>query len=203
MVEPVLMPQVGQNVKTARIIKWLKKENDEVREGDVIATVESDKAVLDVEAYATGVLLKILHGEGQEVDVLTPIAYIGRPGEKIDAWASPADATEAHEESVGATGTAAATRAERVGMPVSPSARRLSREKGIDPETLRGTGPGGRITKQDVLAAKGAGTHCVVTTNGFTEDEDFSEADLVIPELGDPPNVRLNLEKIRTIVETD
>jgi len=154
MVEPVLMPQVGQDVKTARIIKWLKKENDEVREGDVIATV--DKAVLDVEAYATGVLLKILHGEGQEVDVLTPIAYIGRPGEKIDAWASPADATEAHEESVGATGTAAATRAERVGMPVSPSARRLSREKGIDPETLRGTGPGGRITKQDVLAAASA-----------------------------------------------
>jgi len=156
MAEAVLMPQVGQNVKTARIIEWLKKEKDEVREGDVIATVESDKAVLDVEAYATGVLLKILHGEGQEVNILTPIAYIGRPGEKIDAWASPADAMEAHKESAGATGAATATRAERLGMPVSPSTRRLAREKGIDPETLRGTGPGGRITKQDVLAAVSA-----------------------------------------------
>lgn len=57
--------------------------------------------------------------------------------------------------------------------------------------------------RNGLLAAKGAGTHCVVTTNGYTEDEDFSEADLVIPELGDPPNVRLNLEKICTIVETD
>jgi len=57
--------------------------------------------------------------------------------------------------------------------------------------------------RNGLLAAKGAGMHCIVTTNGYTEDEDFSEADLVIPELGDPPSVRVNLQKIRTIVETD
>jgi len=57
--------------------------------------------------------------------------------------------------------------------------------------------------RNGLLAAKGAGMHCIVTTNGYTEDEDFSEADLVIPELGDPPNVRVNLETIRAIVETD
>jgi beta-phosphoglucomutase-like phosphatase (HAD superfamily) len=55
--------------------------------------------------------------------------------------------------------------------------------------------------RNGLLAAKGAGAHCVVTTNGYTEDEDFTEADLVVPELGDPPNVRVDLAMIRHIVE--
>ncbi len=84
MAEPVLMPQVGQDIKTARIVDWLKKENDPVQKGEVIAVVESDKAAFDVEAYSAGVLLKILHPAGEEVEVLTPIAYIGSPGEEIE-----------------------------------------------------------------------------------------------------------------------
>ena len=83
MAEPVLMPQVGQDIKTARIVEWFKKENEEITKGEVIATVESDKAAFDVEAYTSGVLLKVLYTEGQDVEVLTPIAYIGQPGEQI------------------------------------------------------------------------------------------------------------------------
>jgi HAD superfamily hydrolase (TIGR01509 family) len=57
--------------------------------------------------------------------------------------------------------------------------------------------------RNGLLAAKGAGMYCIVTTNAYTEDEDFSEADLVVPELGDPPNVKVDLEKVRAIVETE
>ena len=154
MAEPVLMPQVGQDIKTARIVEWLKKENDEVKGGEVIATVESDKAAFDVEAYTAGVLLKILYAEGQEVEVLTPIAYIGQAGEEVEAPQMPADAPALQDRTEVPAG--ATPREEKDAPAVSPAARRLAREKGIDPETLRGTGPGGRITKQDVLAAASA-----------------------------------------------
>ncbi len=83
MVSPVLMPQIGHDITTGTIQKWLVKENDEVKEGDIIAEVESEKAVFEVEAYESGVILKILYAEGEEVEVLKPIAYIGEPGEEI------------------------------------------------------------------------------------------------------------------------
>ncbi|MFC1558009.1 biotin/lipoyl-containing protein [candidate division KSB1 bacterium] len=83
MVSPVLMPQIGQDIPTGTIQKWLVKENDEVKEGDIIAEVESEKAVFEVEAYESGVILKILYAEGEEVEVLKPIAYIGEQGEEI------------------------------------------------------------------------------------------------------------------------
>lgn len=154
MAEPVLMPQVGQDIKTARIVDWLKQENQEVRKGEVIAVVESDKAAFDVEAYASGVLLKILHAEGQEVEVLTPIAYIGRPGESVeDAGEKTEDRgqTAEHVGSQSAMPDAQPTAEAR--LAVSPSARRLAKEQGIDLGTVKGTGPGGRIIKEDVLAA--------------------------------------------------
>jgi len=163
MAEPVLMPQVGQDIKTARIVDWLKKENQAVKKGEVIAVVESDKAAFDVEAYTSGVLLKILHAEGQEVEVLTPIAYIGQPGEKIEdggpkteegGQTAPGAASESaignHVTPGPDRGPQSAT-ADR--LAVSPSARRLAQEKGVDLATVQGTGPGGRITKEDILAA--------------------------------------------------
>jgi pyruvate dehydrogenase E2 component (dihydrolipoamide acetyltransferase) len=154
MAEPVLMPQVGQDIKTARIVDWLKKENQEVKKGEVIAVVESDKAAFDVEAYTAGVLLKILHAEGQEVEVLTPIAYIGQPGETIQ---DAGQTTEAKGQGAQAVTPESAIRhppsALEDRLATSPSARRLAKEKGVDLATVAGTGPGGRITKEDILAA--------------------------------------------------
>lgn len=147
MAEPVLMPQVGQDIKTARIVAWLKKENQELKKGEVIAVVESDKAAFDVEAYTSGVLLKILHPEGQEVDVLTPIAYIGQPGEQIN------DGGQRTEDGGQISENAGSESAREDRIAVSPSARRLAQEKGVDLATVKGTGPGGRITKEDILAA--------------------------------------------------
>ena len=158
MATAVLMPQVGQDIKTAKIIEWLKKENDHIEKGDIIATVESDKAAFDVEAYDSGVLLKILHPKGEEVEVLTPIAYLGQPGERIEEIAALQKRTDraTKEGSVGKTVPGQATET-KGGVAASPSARKLAREKGISLDAIAGTGPGGRITRKDVLAAFSAG----------------------------------------------
>jgi pyruvate dehydrogenase E2 component (dihydrolipoamide acetyltransferase) len=153
MAEPVLMPQVGQDIKTATIVEWLKKENEPVEKGEVIATVESDKAAFDVEAYTSGVLLKILHAEGQEVEVLTPIGFIGQPGERVAETATPGPPADVAEAVATSPAASTATAPPGAGTKASPAARRLARERGISLETITGTGPGGRITKEDVLAA--------------------------------------------------
>lgn len=152
----VIMPQVGQDIEKATIVEWHKKENDTVNKGDVIATVESDKASFDVEAYDSGMLLKRLYKEGQEVKVLTPIAYLGEPGESLDEGQS---ATEVSQNTVAPDSSVSSISLEKpkenVKVIASPSARRLAKEKGIDLKNVTGTGPGGRITKEDVLNACG------------------------------------------------
>ena len=152
MATAVIMPQVGQDIETATIVDWLKKENDPIQKGDVIAIVESDKATFDVEAYESGVLLKILYKEGDEVRVLTPIAYIGQAGEKVVTDAVPADIPSAPAADNIAP-SMAEPKGEHRGPVASPSAKRLARENGIDLKALSGTGPGGRITKEDVMNA--------------------------------------------------
>jgi len=80
----VIMPQIGQDVTTGLIASWEKKENDEIKEGEIVCCVEGDKGVFEIEAEESGVLLKILHQVGEEVEVLKPIGYIGQPGETIN-----------------------------------------------------------------------------------------------------------------------
>ncbi|MHC4371747.1 MAG: biotin/lipoyl-containing protein [Planctomycetota bacterium] len=153
MAKAITMPQVGQDIETGAIIEWRVKENDYVNKGDIVAVVESDKATFEVEAYESGVLLKILHEAGAEVKVLDPIAYVGEPGEQI---AEAADAATDAGDAQALAGTkiqADTGQTAKTGTSVSPSAKRVARARGIDLSTIRGTGPDGRITKQDVLDA--------------------------------------------------
>lgn len=151
MAKAIIMPQVGQDVPTGVIIEWRVKENDYIKKGDILALVESDKATFEVEAYESGVLLKLLYDAGEEVKVLDPIAYVGEPGETIEQL----QATEGTVSEVGHPQAAgeAATQHGKAGVSVSPSARRVAREYGIDLSTIVGSGPDGRILKEDVLAA--------------------------------------------------
>ncbi len=153
MAKAIIMPQVGQDIATGVIVEWRVKENDHVKKGDVVALVESDKATFEVEAYESGVLLKLLYDAGAEVKVLDPIAYVGEPGEAIEQ----SQATEGTVSEVGHPQAAleAATQSDKAGVSVSPSARRVAREHGIDLSTIIGSGPDGRILKEDVLAAIG------------------------------------------------
>lgn len=153
---PVNMPVVGQDIPTGIIKEWLKQEGEPVSREEVIATVESEKASFDVEAPADGILLKILRQEDEEVNVLTPIAYIGEKGEvtgeeKQDdvvlqktGPASPAASTP------DAVQTVPAVKTKRF---ISPLARKIAEKEGVEIESVTGTGPNGRIIKRNVLEA--------------------------------------------------
>jgi len=162
MARPLVMPQMGYDMKEGTILRWLKHEGDRVERGEPIAEIETDKVNLEIESFASGVILKLVAKEGETVPVGQPIAIIGEPGEKLEEEAVPAGAA------VGAAAPAApaappppsatvAPPEEAVPVPgerirASPLVRRLAAEHGIDLSKVRGSGPGGRIVKEDILA---------------------------------------------------
>lgn len=162
MARPLLMPQVGQDIETAVIVRWLVKEGDCLKQGEVFVEVESEKAAFEVEAEESGTVLKLLYEEGDEVKVLEPIAWVGEPGEKLeDTLISDTGAVRGKKNTQGEKPAAA----EETGPGIkkifaAPAARRLAREHGIDLGTVKGCGPRGRIVKGDVLA--------VVASGGFS-----------------------------------
>jgi pyruvate dehydrogenase E2 component (dihydrolipoamide acetyltransferase) len=159
---PVVMPQVGQDITTGRIVEWHVKEGQPVRKGQALLTVESEKASFDVESPADGILLRILFHDNEEAAVLGPVGYIGAPGEAAPHDAAAAGAHIPGTQAVAAEGVAAVA-APSVQAPPrnrpasSPSARRVAAERGIDLRGLAGSGPGGRIMKRDIPA--GGGMH--------------------------------------------
>ena len=158
MATTVVMPQMGFDMQEGTIVRWLKQEGDEVTRGEPIAEIETDKAIVEMEAFASGVLLKTVVGEGETVPVGQTIAVIGTPGEPLpDLGSVPVPTTETEESQEApavveesAAAEAPATAAEQVRA--SPLARRLAEERGIDLARISGSGPGGRITRDDVLA---------------------------------------------------
>jgi pyruvate dehydrogenase E2 component (dihydrolipoamide acetyltransferase) len=152
------MPVIGQDIPTGIVLEWLKKEGDPIKKDEVIAAVQSEKADFDVEAPASGILLKILKNAGEEAEVLTPIGYIGEPGEVYEEPGKDAQVPDnAKKEST--TPPANLESGEKVKEPkkgkmiASPLARRVAKEAGISLEMIRGTGPNGRIIKKNVLAS--------------------------------------------------
>ncbi|TGL47998.1 pyruvate dehydrogenase complex dihydrolipoamide acetyltransferase [Leptospira meyeri] len=191
------MTQLSPTMEEGTIVKWLKKEGDSVSPGDIIAEVETDKAVMEMEAFETGVILKILHTEGAKLKVGEALAVIGKPGEDVSTLLagipqksasapSPSTQAVASKENLNPTPTAAKVEPVAVGSPTkespstsvlpqtqtpkengtsvgvspnrgglrvlaSPLAKSIAIENGIDLHTVIGTGPEGRITKNDVL----------------------------------------------------
>ncbi len=145
-------------MESGTIVKWLKAEGDAVEKGEPLYELDTEKVTQEVEAEATGVLVKIAVSEG-EVPVGTTIAYIGEAGEQVaDAKAEPEPAAEQPapdepEPTPVAAVAAPAERQEGERIKASPLARRLAREQGIDLAALSGTGPDGRIVAEDVERA--------------------------------------------------
>ena len=164
MITEIILPKLGQTMEEGAIIEWFKKEGDSVKRGDVLFSVESDKAVLEVEATARGFLRKILVQKEQVVPVLTVVALITRKAEEdittysesgsLPLVAKPTE-NEVKAEPAAASfdGVEEATRsASPQRIFVSPRARRAANEKGVDLTQVPGTGPGGRVVEQDVLS---------------------------------------------------
>jgi pyruvate dehydrogenase E2 component (dihydrolipoamide acetyltransferase) len=132
----VAMPQMGYDMTEGTVVRWLKREGDEVQRNEVIAEIETDKATVEMEAAGAGILRRIVVPEGQLVPVGRVIAYIGDADEAIPDEKIPA---------------AAAAPVDDEDVKISPMARHAAEERGIDPRLVTGTGPGGRITQDDVL----------------------------------------------------
>ncbi len=154
MATEVKLPDVGEGIEDVTIVRWRVKEGDAVNAGDVILEVATDKVDTEVVAPAAGTLLKILAGEGALVPVSSVMAIIGAAGESAAAPAA-APAPEAAKAAPAAPAPAAPAPAASDGGDVNatPVARRVAADKGVVLGGVTGTGMGGRITKEDVLAS--------------------------------------------------
>ena len=157
MASEVKLPRLGQGMESGTVVKWLKAEGDAVEKGQPLYELDTDKVTQEVEAEASGVLLKIVVGEG-EVPVGTTLALIGEAGEEVAAakrrrrLPSSRPKSRSHRGACG-RGQEAAPPPERQDgerIKASPLARRLAREQGVDLASVKGTGPEGRIVAEDV-----------------------------------------------------
>ena len=157
MATVIEMPALSSTMKKGKVVKWCKKEGDAVEKGEILYEVETDKVNVEVESLTSGYLRKILIAENIEVPVNTPIAIITvTMDEDISSVVGTAPIPEVspiQEETELRPGK---ERIKKTKVKISPLARRIAEEQGIDPESLDGTGPGGRVTKQDVEKAVAA-----------------------------------------------
>src|SRR5215470_4968737 len=139
MASEVKLPRLGQGMESGTIVRWLKSEGETVAKGEPLFELDTDKVTQEVEAEASGVLLKIAVAEG-EVEVGKTIGFIGAQGEDVPQVAEAPPPEQPVQPASTTNGR----------IKASPLARRRARERGIDLASLRGTGPEGRIVAEDV-----------------------------------------------------
>lgn len=151
----VVMPALEMAQETGKLISWLKKEGDTVAKGEPLLEIETDKAVMELESPGDGVLTSIKAQPGAEVPVGQTIAWIVRPGESVPAEEVSVQTGRTSSAPVSAPAglqSPAPVSAQR-DIRISPKARRLAAERGVDLSRLRGSGPGGEILAADIPAA--------------------------------------------------
>ncbi len=185
MADIIEMPKLSDTMTVGTLVKWLKKEGDAVVSGDMLAEVETDKATMELECFFDGTLVKIFAEEGTEVELGAPLCTVGEPGEEVEAPAPPEKPAEPATEAPHAVAAppppsapeppplpvAAAAAPSEPGkrIKISPLAKKLAAEKGIDPSRIKGTGTGGRIVRADVLDAgkNGVSGGSAMTGSGY------------------------------------
>jgi pyruvate dehydrogenase E2 component (dihydrolipoamide acetyltransferase) len=170
MSSQVTLPRLGQGMESGTIVRWLKSEGDRVEKGEPLYELDTEKVTQEVEADASGVLLRILAKEGEEIDVGKAVAVIGEEGEEV-AEAEPEPEAEVEPEAVSESEDGRPEEVETPATPepqvpesiedggrvkASPLARRIARERGIELSAIAGTGPEGRIVAEDVERAEKA-----------------------------------------------
>ena len=170
MVKSIIMPRLDIDMEKGSVVEWRKREGELVRAGEVVAVIMSEKVTYEVESPASGVLARILVEPEVEVPIGTPIAILAEEGDRPeDVEAAVQEARRALEAALKAPAAPAVVAAPEVparpapavearpSVPerirITPAARKLAEQYGLDITKIRGTGPGGRITKQDVLRA--------------------------------------------------
>lgn len=159
----VMVPQKGLSDESCIILEWKKREGDRVEKGEIICEVETNKATFEIEAPASGVLLKILHQQGEEVPVLETIAIIGEPGEEyqhlLEKEVTPKaeeqpESEEKIEKSITDRRQGRKEDSEKISeVKISPRAQKIALENKLDISQLKGSGPDGRIIERDIIEA--------------------------------------------------
>ncbi len=179
MAQIIDMPKLSDTMTVGTLVKWLKQEGEAVKSGDMLAEVETDKATMELECFFDGTLLKIFCPGGSQVQVGEPLCAVGQPGETVAVPVKTAPAAKAAPApalftaptlpfATGSTPPAAATTIPHSAirtpqsltstgrLKISPLARKLAAEKGVDAALVAGSGPGGRIVRADILGALAA-----------------------------------------------
>ncbi|MGC1378201.1 MAG: dihydrolipoamide acetyltransferase family protein [Anaerolineales bacterium] len=170
MAETITMPKLGFDMREGVLIRWVKNEGEAIQKGEVLAEIETDKATVEVESHVSGIVRKLLAGQGDAIPVGAVMAIIGAADEKIDDLIPAADAPViAGSTPVGAAISAnqtppqpapvvAAVAAIPAGpVKASPLARKVAGDANLNLAQIQGTGPGGRIVRKDVEAALAVG----------------------------------------------
>lgn len=168
MAETINMPKLGFDMAEGTLVRWVKQVGENINKGDVLAEIETDKATVEVESSASGVVLQLIVGEGDVVPVNAPIAVVGVAGEKISDQLSVSSGTskvesgKSDEKPAPQTQVTPASVSSTVSTPsdgaikASPLAKKIARDNNLNLASLQGTGPGGRVVKKDVEAALSA-----------------------------------------------
>src|ERR1700752_2079776 len=163
MAHSIVMPALEMAQETGKLLSWRKKEGDTIAKGEPLLDVETDKAVVEIESPADGVLAGIKAREGDVIPVGQTIAWIVMPGEKPPQEETPSasgrriDSKPAPAAAAVGSSSAAASAPPVANARISPKARRLAREHGIDLARVRGTGSEGEILTEDVMALVDSG----------------------------------------------
>ncbi len=177
----VVMPALEMAQENGKLLAWRKKEGESVSKGEPLLEIETDKAVVEIEAPGDGILAGVTAEVGAVIPVGETIAWLVAPGEKppvAAASAAPAARAMSAAQSVTAAPAAARPSAEPAAVQISPKARRLAKELGVDIGKIRGTGPDGTITAEDVQAAsqsKGASVAASATAAPVAAGEPLSQ----------------------------
>ncbi len=197
MAVKVVMPRLTDTMLQGVISEWLKKEGDEVREGEPLYAVETDKASVEVTSSATGVLLKILVPQGDSVEVGGAVAIIGSRGEDFASLLAPAAPAKPQREEAP---RAAAGPSGRV--LASPAAKRKAKELNIDLTQVRGTGEGGLITEKD-LDAHLAATPTAAPPSAKYGPEERIPLTGIAKAMYERMTLSASIPQVTTVAETD
>ena len=158
MAETINMPKLGFDMAEGTLVRWVKNVGETINKGEVLAEIETDKATVEVESSASGVVLQLIVDQGAVVPVNAPIAIVGQAGEKVDI-AAPSK-VEVHKPDPVAPTSPVAAPVQQVSAPVtlgpvkaSPLARKIAKDNNLNLAGLRGSGPNGRVVRKDVEAA--------------------------------------------------
>jgi pyruvate dehydrogenase E2 component (dihydrolipoamide acetyltransferase) len=175
MAVSVVMPALEMAQETGKLLSWRKQEGDAVTKGEPLLEIETDKAVVEIEAPGDGILSAVSAREGAVVPVGAIIAWLVKPGEPAPSSAPPARTGRQSDAGLSAIATSSEPVAGQgaAEIRISPKARRLATERGIDPATIKGSGPGGEVLAGDIpeLAGNGSGIGNLQSESGNLQSE--------------------------------